>query len=99
MMKRICSKAARSKHAPPPARGHPHSVATIVPDEETQTLADRPFVEGADDELDPDLRHRLISEAAFHLQAERGFDEGYDREDWLEAEAEVDHLIVGPKSG
>ena len=93
------TKAAHRKHVPRPAGRHPHSVATIAPQAETESLPDQPFVEGAKDELDPDLRHRLISEAAFHRQAERGYDEGYDRDDWLEAEADVDHVVVGPKPG
>ena len=93
------SKAAHRKHAPRPAGRHPHSVATIAPEGETERLPDQPFIEGAQDELDPDLRHRLISEAAFHHQAERGYDEGYDRDDWLEAETTVDHIIVSTNPG
>ena len=81
------------------ATAHPHGVATIVPPAELEEIPDQPFAEGAGDGLDPDLRHRLISEAAFQHQAERGYDEGYEREDWLDAEAEVDHVVVGPKPG
>lgn len=91
------SKAARGKHKGRSAAAHPHSIATIVPPPELDETPDQPFAEGANDQLDGDLRHRLISEAAFHHQAERGYDEGYDREDWLDAEAEVDHVVVGPK--
>ena len=74
---------------------HPHGVA--IPLVELEELPDQPFAEGAGDQLDPDLRHRLISEAAFHLQTKRGYDEGYDQEDWLDATTEVDHVVVGPK--
>jgi hypothetical protein len=95
MTPRIHGKAAPRKRTPRPAGQHPHSVATIAPQGETERLPDQPFVEGAQDELDSDLRHRLISEAAFHRQTERGYDEGYDRDDWLEAEAAIDHIIVG----
>jgi hypothetical protein len=59
-------------------------------------MPDMPFEEGVHDELDPDLRHRLISEAAYHLYAERGFGDGYDMDDWLQAEAQVDHTILNP---
>ena len=41
-----------------------------------------PFEEGAHDALDPDLRHRLISEAAYYLYVERGYADGYDLDDW-----------------
>jgi len=58
---------------------------------------DQPFEEGAHDSIDPDLRHRLISEAAFDLYAQRGFADGFDVEDWLSAEAQVDHLLLNPQ--
>jgi hypothetical protein len=97
MTKKIRTKAAHGKHAPRPAGRHPRSIATIAPEGEAACLPDQAFGEGAKDELDPDLRHRMISEAAFHRQVERGYDEGYDRDDWLDAEADVDHIVVGPK--
>jgi hypothetical protein len=55
---------------------------------------EQPFAEGAGDSLDPDLRHRMISETAYRLYMERGYEDGYDLDDWLQAEAEVDHLLV-----
>jgi hypothetical protein len=93
------SKTVLPKHTPRSAKRHPHVVATILPQEETERLPDEPFAEGAKDELDPDLRHRLISETAFHRQTQRGYDEGYERDDWLEAEADVDHIVIAPKPG
>jgi len=93
------SKTGHGRYRAQGIRTHPHGVATIVPPREYDELPDQPFAEGAGDQLDPDLRHRLISEAAFHRQTERGYDAGYDRDDWLEAETAVDHLVVGPKSG
>ena len=97
MTQKIGIKAVHRTHAPAPAGRHPHSVATIAPQGETERLPDQPFDEGPRDELDPDLRHRMISEAAFHRQAQRGYDEGYDRDDWLDAKADIDHIVVGPK--
>jgi len=99
MTQKLRTKAAHQKETPRRATRHPHGVATILPQEETEGLSDQPFVEGAKDELGPDLRHRMISEAAFHRQSERGYDEGYDRDDWLDAEADVDHIVIGPKPG
>jgi hypothetical protein len=72
---------------------HPRSVPTLAPD----INIDQPFVEGAQDDTDPDLRHRLISEMAYRLYAGRGYADGYDLDDWLQAEATVDHLLVGAK--
>jgi hypothetical protein len=60
-------------------------------------MPDQPFVEGAGDALDPDLRHRLISETAFHHLQERGFADGSEVEDWAQAEAEVDHTLINPR--
>jgi hypothetical protein len=60
--------------------------------------ADMPFVEGADDSLDPDLRHRMISEAAYYLFTQRGYADGYEVDDWLQAEAQVDHVAMKRES-
>jgi len=63
----------------------------------TVSEPDQPFEEGVHDMIDPDLRHRLISEAAFEMYCRRGFADGYDVEDWLSAEAQVDHLLLNPQ--
>jgi hypothetical protein len=73
---------------------HPRSVPIIDEDSESEPLPDQPFAEGAQDTIDADLRHRMISEAAFHRYGERGYADGYDLDDWLQAEAEVDHLLL-----
>ena len=91
------SRKIRGKHELRTARPHLHGVAAIRLPPDLEDAPDQPFAEGANDQLDPDLRHRLISEAAFHRQAERGYNEGYEREDWLEAEAAVDHVVIGLK--
>lgn len=70
---------------------HPRPVPVEEPDE---VAVDTPFAEGKDDALDPDLRHRLISERAYARYCERGYADGYDLDDWLEAEAEVDHTLL-----
>jgi hypothetical protein len=72
---------------------HPRSVP-ILQAETPQS--EQPFVDGTLDPLDPDLRHRLVSETAYRHLAERGYAEGYERDDWLEAETEVDHTVVKP---
>ncbi|RPI44636.1 MAG: DUF2934 domain-containing protein [Betaproteobacteria bacterium] len=56
-------------------------------------IRDSPFAESMRTEADADLRHRLISEAAYALFAERGYRDGYDVDDWLEAEARVDSTL------
>lgn len=86
---------AHAKNTAPP---HPRSVPGIIPESEALQEPEQPFGEGARDEIDPDLRHRMISETAFHLLAERGYAEGSEVEDWQQAEAAVDHLLLKPKS-
>lgn len=75
---------------------HPHSVPTQKAVDEIERSPDMPFAEGAHDELDPDLRHRLISGAAYTLYCRRGYVDGYDLDDWLQAEAQVDHVLLNP---
>jgi hypothetical protein len=46
---------------------------------------------------DLDLRRRLIREAAYHRYAERGYSDGHDVDDWLQAEAAVDDALANSK--
>jgi len=73
----------------------PHDSPTIAPEPEAERMPDRPFEEGAHDAIGSDLRHRLISAAAFRRYVERGYVDGFDVEDWLQAEAEIDHELIG----
>jgi hypothetical protein len=82
-----------SRHKVPP---HPCSAAIISSGKEAEQDPDEGFVEGGQAAIDPNLRHRLISEAAFRRFADRGYADGCDVDDWLEAEAEIDHLRPNP---
>jgi len=42
----------------------------------------------------PEVRVRMIAEAAYYRAELRGFEPGHDFEDWIEAEAEIDRLIA-----
>jgi hypothetical protein len=76
---------------------HPRQSTGTAPSSEA--MPDMPFEEGAHDALDPDLRHRMMSEVAYHLYAQRGYEDGYDVDDWLQAEAEIEHVILNPDRG
>src|SRR5512144_166449 len=65
-----------------------------IPADEQGEDIDRPFEEGAHDVVDPDLRHRMISEAAYALYVGRNYADGYDLDDWLAAEDAVDHILL-----
>jgi predicted acyl esterase len=93
MEKRANRPAPTARRHVPAQLRHPRSVATLGAGSQDDAL-DQPFEEGVHDAIDADLRHRLISEAAFELYRQRGFADGYDLDDWLAAEAQVDHLQV-----
>lgn len=65
--------------------------------EQRAAALDMPLEGGAQAVFDLDLRHRMISEAAYYLYTERGYSEGYDLDDWLQAEAQIDDLIMNPE--
>jgi len=46
-------------------------------------------------EIDEELRKKIIAEKAYYLAEARGFAGGCDLEDWLVAEAEVNQLLGG----
>jgi hypothetical protein len=76
----------------------PRHPSTLWPLADGQADPDRPFEEGVRDSIDADLRHRLISEAAFDLYVKRGYADGYDLEDWLDAEERIDHMLLNPQA-
>ncbi len=41
----------------------------------------------------PEQREAMIREAAYHRYAKRGYTPGHDLDDWLAAEAELDHKM------
>ena len=40
-------------------------------------------------------RHRMIAEAAYFRALQRGFLDGYELGDWLDAEKEIDARLLG----
>jgi len=59
---------------------------------------DVPIEEDTKGEIGSELRHRMISEAAYQLYAERGYVDGLELDDWLQAEAEVDRQLGGQRA-
>jgi hypothetical protein len=49
--------------------------------------------------INPEERHRLISEAAFYLAERRGFKGGNADADWAAAEAEIDQMLLEKNHG
>jgi hypothetical protein len=99
MTKRTESKPkVRRVREPVGTMTRPHDIPVLDSATEVEQVPDQPFAEGAHDAIDSDLRQRMISETAFRRYVERGYLDGYDVEDWLQAEAEVDHLLLNPGS-
>lgn len=46
----------------------------------------------------PDEQHCLIAEAAYYCALKRGFTPGCEMDDWLQAEAEVNHVLHMPET-
>ena len=72
---------------------HPRSVPILAPERDADEVPDQPFAEGVRNELDPALRYRMISERAYHRYIDRGYVDGGDLDDWLQAEADVEHML------
>lgn len=45
---------------------------------------------GSSDNITPEERARMIADTAYYRAQARGFEDGYELEDWLQAESEVD---------
>jgi len=48
--------------------------------------------------FDEEQRHRMIEEAAYFFAEHRGFCEGFELDDWLAAEAEVNQKLESLQS-
>ena len=64
-----------------------------IPESEGKPESEAVFSEDARAEMDDDLRHRIISEAAYNLYAQRGYVDGFEVDDWLQAESEVGRIL------
>ena len=86
----VTAKPSPADLIPPGLRG------TLTPAPETEAPEQSmPLVtESAQSGIDPVVRHRMISEAAYRRYAQRGYIEGFELEDWLQAETEVDRQLA-----
>ena len=96
---RAPARTRRTAHKVHAAPEHPRSVPIPAKEPIDERAPDQPFIEGVGDMIDPNLRHRMVSEAAYMLYARRGYEAGYDVDDWLQAEDDVDHLLTSAPPG
>jgi len=64
-----------------------------VPESEAEQQTKPVFSELAQPEMDEDLRFRMISETAYNFYAQRGYVDGFELDDWFQAEADVDRIL------
>jgi len=50
------------------------------------------------EQIDPDVRHTMISQRAYFIAQARGFSGDYSMDDWLQAEAEIDANFFGSQN-
>ncbi|MDH4181090.1 MAG: DUF2934 domain-containing protein [Betaproteobacteria bacterium] len=86
--------AVAPRAEPPPQHVRRRASRPIDESVEIEPVPETPFAEGVHSEIDQDLRHRLVSETAYRHYVERGYCDGGDLDDWLQAEAEVDHCLL-----
>ena len=94
---RKAAVATATRHPVHPPGTRKCAVADIEADADFDAGSNAPLVDEVLDEIDPDLRHRMVSETAYRRHGECGYEDGYDLEDWLQAEADVDHLLHNPR--
>jgi hypothetical protein len=92
MARQVPSKVNDPASASNPLPANLDDQRNTAPESAAENESKPPYSEGAQEEMDHDLRHRMISEAAYQLYAQRGYVDGFELDDWLEAEAMVDRL-------
>jgi Protein of unknown function (DUF2934) len=51
-----------------------------------------------DASITPEVRHRMIAEAAYYRALQRGFSGGSAEDDWVQAEQEINSTLLGSSS-
>ncbi len=70
-----------------PAPVHVGEAAVKDEPADSQLTTRKPFASSADT---AELRHRRIADAAYYRARERGFEPGYELDDWLAAERQIE---------
>jgi hypothetical protein len=82
--------ATKKEQRPAEQRAAPPKPSKSRPAVKPQTMKPQSTYTGnARAEFSPEELRKLISEAAYFRAKQRGFEPGYELEDWIQAEAEV----------
>jgi len=63
-----------------------------------EQLAEAKSQAATPEQIDPDVRHTMISQRAYFIAQARGFSGDYSMDDWLQAEAEIDANFFGSQN-
>lgn len=87
----VAQKTSKGSRKTPPAVTDavsiPTSISTIAASKPSMDVLATPITTSEE-------RHRLISEAAYYLAEQRGFQGGSPEQDWFEAASQVDKLFM-----
>jgi hypothetical protein len=101
---KVATSQVAEKPAPPMESPRAEAPAPKVePPVAEKPLADKPAKRpsalqaspAAEIQVSAEERQRLVAEAAYYIAERRGFATGYEHEDWLAAEAEVEQRLKG----
>ena len=94
MARQTSSKLNEPVAAPTMPPAEPHELPTTVMQSTIEDASEPvPPVVVTLDDVKRDLRHRMISEAAYRIYAQRGYVDGFELADWCQAEAEIDRVL------
>jgi hypothetical protein len=85
----MATKKEQRPAPPKPSKSRPAVKPQTMKPESTYTGNESTFTGNARAEVSPEELRKLISEAAYFRAKQRGFEPGYELEDWIQAEAEV----------
>jgi hypothetical protein len=81
------ARSENGANSPPEAGAVPPAAKTRARKPKATASAARP--------RHPEDRHATIARAAYFRSQSRGFQPGFELEDWLAAEAEIDRRLIG----
>lgn len=94
MATRVAKKTADKTAAPPGPAAKKRATTKTASTTPRKRAPAKPTA-AAQTAVAPEVRQKMIEEAAYARYVARGYAHGYSLIDWLEAEAEVDRRLVG----